>query len=341
MTAFPLPAFPPPLRRGNGQDQLNTSRTAPYLRVPERLLREYAHDPLTVGVYLAVARCSTAQQGPVPLSSADLAAWAGAPHRRDTNIARRIRRLTDDSWLIAEASRAVKPKLQPVWLPEAPWRFDSAQQGKPSSVRTIRVPLELFDSYLGRLEPKLGRTPALITRYFDRPLLDLAQLGSYALLVAGFAHPTERLRQLALAEEHIPYAPQPLTELLDRAVAGELQLGAAELASPVAPSLAGWRRLGYNALPPQLSTANGSRSGSPSGSNLAPQRIISASQYELPFRASECDIDVVNAATGDNAWDSRSLHFGVGSAGAARRQTHRPHKLETRERRRGNGRVVP
>lgn len=306
MTAFPAPAFPPPPRRGNGQNELNTLRSAPYLRVPERLLREYAHDPLTVGVYLAVTRCAMAQQRSVPLSPADLAAWAGAAHERDAGIMRRLRRLVEDGWLIAEAGRAVKARLRPAWGPGVPWNFESAQQGKPSAVRTCRMPLELFDTYLGRLEPKAGRTPALITRYFDRPLLDLCDLGSYALVVAGFALPTERLTQLALAQGSVPCAPQPLSDLLSCAVAGELLLGAAEHGSQVTPSIAGWRRLGYDVLPPNLEGRNGSPNGSPSGSHSASQRITQTSQHELPFEALECDNGVVDAAASDNAWDSRN-----------------------------------
>ena len=31
------------------------------MRVPDLLLRMYAHDPLTIGVYIAVARCAVAE----------------------------------------------------------------------------------------------------------------------------------------------------------------------------------------------------------------------------------------------------------------------------------------
>lgn len=219
---------------------------------------------------------------------------------------RRLRRLTDEGWLVAEAGRAVKARLRPTWGPEVPWNFESAQQGKPNVVRTCRVPLELFDSYLGRLEPKAGRTPALITRYFDRPLLGLSDLGSYALVVAGFALPTERLTQLALVQGSAPCAPQSLGELLGHAVAGELLPNGGDVTQSVAPSLAGWRRLGYDVLPPRLEGRNGSPNGSPSGSNSASQRITSGSQHELPFEALECDSPVVDAAASANAWDSRN-----------------------------------
>ncbi|MEI7768712.1 MAG: hypothetical protein WCI67_01925, partial [Chloroflexales bacterium] len=80
----------------------STARPAPYLRVPDRLLRAYAHDPLAVGVYLAVARSALALQAPAPLSPADLAAWGSGARTRDLTLMRRIRSLTDAGWLIAE-----------------------------------------------------------------------------------------------------------------------------------------------------------------------------------------------------------------------------------------------
>jgi hypothetical protein len=47
-----------------------------------------AHDPLAVGVYLAIARCVTAGRGPVPIPAADLAAWEGGAHGRASAIRR-------------------------------------------------------------------------------------------------------------------------------------------------------------------------------------------------------------------------------------------------------------
>jgi hypothetical protein len=219
---------------------------------------------------------------------------------------RRLRRLSNEGWLLAETGHTVKARLQPAWAPGVPWSFAAAHQGKPNAVRTYRVPLALFDSYLGRLEPRAGRTPALITRYFDRPLLDLRDLGSYALVIAGLASPTPRLAQLGLVEGAMPLAPQPLNELLARAAAGELHLSDDGTTQTVAPSMRGWQRLGHDKPSPFLGDRNESLSGSPSGSNSATQRITLPWQHELPFRALECDIDTGDSAMGTHAWDSRN-----------------------------------
>jgi hypothetical protein len=136
--------------------------------VPDRLLRDFAHDPLAVGVYLAVARCALSLRGAVPLSPADLAAWSSGARTRDLALMRRIRHLIDAGWLIATHGRSVKLHLLPSWGMGAhgialPWQFGAAQIGKPAGRRVRRVPLDLLDTYLGRLDPQPGRRPAVIT----------------------------------------------------------------------------------------------------------------------------------------------------------------------------------
>ena len=140
-------------------------------------------------MYLAVARCALALQAPAPLSPADLAAWGGGERTRDLALMRRIRSLTDAGWLIAEPGRAVKLRLRPSWGQDAdgvaqPWQLDDAQLGKPEGLRVRRVPLELLDSYLGRIDPQPGRRPALVTRY-DPGHQILAM--TVALLLVGIA----------------------------------------------------------------------------------------------------------------------------------------------------------
>lgn len=55
MTVFPVPPREPLSRCNSGQNHLDPSRAMPYLRIPERLLHTYAHNPLTIGVYVACA----------------------------------------------------------------------------------------------------------------------------------------------------------------------------------------------------------------------------------------------------------------------------------------------
>ncbi len=241
-----------PLER---DDDRGSARPAPYLRVPDRLLRTFAHDPLTVGVYLAVARCAVAAQAPAPLSPADLAAWERGVRSRDVALMRRIRRLLALGWLVAEAGRAVKLRLSPTWGDATqPWQFAVPRLGKPDAVRTRRVPLDLFDIYLGRIDPQPGRTPALLTRYFDRPLLGFTDLGIYAISQITAIPPTEALVNLGLVCESGPQLPPPLMEVLTAVADGQI-------APPVALSLQGYERLGR-----RYGSPNGSCSGSPNGS---------------------------------------------------------------------------
>ncbi len=204
-------------------------RTAPYLRVPDRLLRRFARDPLAVGVYLAVARCALTQRGAVPLSPADLAEWGSGDRGRDSAIMRRINLLLAEGWLIAKHGRAVKLRLLPTWgaaftSTQLAWDFAAAQLGKPDALRVRRVSLELFDTYLGRIDPLPGRTPALITRYFDRPLISLFDLGVYVLATLTAQQPTGQLQAVGLFDGQLPQPPRSLSTFLELAEQGELTM---------------------------------------------------------------------------------------------------------------------
>jgi hypothetical protein len=216
-------------------------RPQPYVPVPERLLRAFAHDPLAVGVYLAVARCALSTRGPIPLSPADMSDWFTGTRTRNGAILRRIRTLVATGWLIAEHGQAIKLRLLPAWAPDQPWNPDAPQVGKPTGVRVRRVPLDLLDSYVGRIDPQPGRRAALITRYIDRPLLDLTDLGTYALAALTTITPTPRLMLLGLCDTAgAPLPPQPLMMLLMEVAAGRVR----DDAGPVALSTQGRFRCG-------------------------------------------------------------------------------------------------
>lgn len=272
-TAFPSGA---PQPRPQTSDLPAPERVAPYLRVPDQLLRSFAHDPLAVGVYLAVARCAVAQQGPVPLSPADLAAWSGHAHARHLGLMRRLKVLIAAGWLVAaRPGAAVKQSFCPTWGRDAagtprPWRWEAAQLGKPVALRARRVPTELLDTYLGRLDPQPGRRPAPITRYFDRPLLDLLDIGVYALCNLVVAVPTQRLAALDLVSEGAPLPPGPVDDLLAQAAHGALLADADDGLAQVRLTPAGWRKLSTErpraGRPEANGSPSGSRNGSPSGS---------------------------------------------------------------------------
>jgi hypothetical protein len=109
----------------------------PYLLVPDPLIVAYAHDPLAVGVYVAIARLAVASKAAVPLSARDLALWMGS--RRDSDraaIMRRIVKLEEGGWVLVERSTASKHRLLPTWGRDQnhairPWRFDSSDSAPP------------------------------------------------------------------------------------------------------------------------------------------------------------------------------------------------------------------
>jgi hypothetical protein len=178
-----------------------------YVLVADSLITAYAHDPLAVGVYVAIARLTLAAKGAVPLAARDLVAWMGSDRDADrAAIMRRIVKLEKDGFLIAERAVASKHRLTPTWGRDRtgsvrPWRFEDVDSGRPPSLRGRRVPLALLDDYLGRLDPQPSQGRALISRYLTRPLLDLTDIGVYTIGLRAEIVPTPRLLHLRLHSE--------------------------------------------------------------------------------------------------------------------------------------------
>jgi hypothetical protein len=293
---------------------LAAERVRPYLRVPDRLLRSYVCDPLAVGIYIAVARCALAERATAPLSANDLVAWTGGAHHRAA-LMRRIQRLIADGWLIVAREQTVKHRLLPTWGSHCPWQLNDPKFGKPSDVRIRRVPLDLLDSYLGRCDPQPGRRPALITRYFDQPLIDLADLGAYAIAAIATVEPSQRLQQLGLLCDGEQQALLSLDDLLAAGAAGGLRMTDEGVTSIIRLSTFGWRRL--RQIPDDTDGEPDLQSGSPSGSGSGSRsRSVSGSlsrsvsgSHELSsgtvvYAFSERVKPCIREATASYAWDS-------------------------------------
>jgi hypothetical protein len=218
--------------------------------VPDGLILAFAHDPLAIGVYTAIARLAIAAKDAVPLAARDLAAWMGSDREADrAAIMRRIVRLEERGWLMITRTRASKHHLLPTWGRDRtgivrPWRLDQQDSNRPAHVRGRRVPLGLLDTYVGRLDPKPGQDHALVSRYFTRPLLDLTDMGVYVVGLRAEVAPTPRLLHLglhALAGVTLPADEQSLMEL---AAAGQLSTLVADVIVGVGLSFQGQGRLG-------------------------------------------------------------------------------------------------
>ena len=241
----------------------------PYVLIPDGLIEAHARDPLAIGVYVAVARLMLIRKGPVPLSAADLAAWMGSSDDAvQVAIMRRIAKLEQAGWLIITRTPARKHTLLPTWGPDRegsvrPWDFDQPASGRPAHLRGRRLPLALLDTYLGQLKPQQGRAPALISRYLIQPLLDLADIGVYAIQLRTEIAPTARLTHLGLTRGALP----SMRTLLAQAASGTLTTLRGGEAIGVGLTAWGYDQLGLVPPPPsQAEQEYRSLSGSVSGS---------------------------------------------------------------------------
>ena len=222
----------------------------PYVFIPDPLIVAFARDLLAVGVYVAIARLAMVAKAAVPLAARDLAAWMGSDRDADrAAIMRRIVKLEQGGWVIIERTTASKHQLLPTWGRDQagrarPWRFDTVDSGRPSHLRGRRVPLALFDDYLGRLDPQAGQGSALVSRYFTQPLLDLTDMGAYTIGLRAEIMPTPRLRHLGLHSAIGMLPPLDGRSLLEQAAAGTLTTLVGDVKVSVLPSIQGQVRLG-------------------------------------------------------------------------------------------------
>jgi hypothetical protein len=183
-----------------GKRQTNLLQTTPpahYVRVPQRLIAAAAYHPLQIGVSTLVARLFLVAQSPVPLSATDITRYDPSLSRGAAQ--RALSSLVDDGWLIASERTGQKTTYVPAWGrvngAPLPWRIGALCLDRPRHVRAVCLDLRLLDLFLGKLTPQPQRA-AVITRYVTSPLLAIADVGSYALLLGGLPSPTPSRRRL-------------------------------------------------------------------------------------------------------------------------------------------------
>jgi len=185
----------------------SASTTMPerYVRVPQRLIAAAAYYPLKVGVYSLVARLFLVAQTPVPLSAADITRYDPSLSRGAAQ--RALSSLVDDGWLIAHERAGQKSTYVPSWGringAPLPWTIGAICLDRPRHVRAICLDLRLLDLFLGKLTPHPQRGP-IITRYVTSPLLGLADVGSYALLLGGLPGATPSLIAWGVTRDEQP-----------------------------------------------------------------------------------------------------------------------------------------
>jgi hypothetical protein len=192
-------------------------RTQGYVPIPRRLVLDEQDSPLSIGLYLVVARLSQCHQEAIPVSASDIPRWDPMTHQ--ACALRALQRLVRDSWLASEVQPGRKTRYCPTWgrISDQPrlWAYDAPKLGRPPHVHTLRVDRQLLDDYLGKLTPH-ERHPAQRESWFNTPLLSLVDIGSYVLTLAGLPQTTPRLLQWGLVSDTQPQPLPPLLTLLQQ-----------------------------------------------------------------------------------------------------------------------------
>lgn len=220
-----------------------------YCPVPQRLIAELHDTPLAVGLYTLVGRLYLINQTPIPLSVPDVMRYD--PTLRRGAVIRAFNRLVSGGWLTEEARRGHKTRYTPTWgrvhgIP-LPWQIGASCLGRPRHINRLCVGRDLLDVCMGKLTPHAVQT-AVITRYVTMPTLSLADVGSYALTLAGLPHETPALRVLNIVKDG-EARPLPSEQHL-LAIMSQRPL-LPDMAQPdTALTASGTRRLGLVPLPP-------------------------------------------------------------------------------------------
>lgn len=157
--------------------------------VVQPALLDLRDNPLAIGCLIFIQRLALDKKDAVPLSVGDLIAYDPAITREQAQQA--ITRLIASNWAIKRMSEhGRKPFYLPGWGRVRgnvrPWNFAARSLGRPRRLPIYNVDIRLLDMCLGRLQPR-ARGRAVISRPVERPLLGLADIGAYALIMAGLS----------------------------------------------------------------------------------------------------------------------------------------------------------
>lgn len=219
-----------------------------YCAIPQRLLCDLHDTPVAIGIYALVARLFLIEQRPVPLSRADVQRYD--PSLKVGAVKRALDRLVDCGWLVAATPDGQrKQRYTPTWGrikgAPLPWRMDTPCLGRPRHIVRLLLDRSLLDVCMGRIIPHATQA-ATITRYVTAPALGLADIGSYALALAGMPRETAGLLRLGLVRagqaQAVPLQARLLALISQRAL---LEQAGQDLAL----TTSGTRKLGVGAAP--------------------------------------------------------------------------------------------
>ena len=220
------------------------SPLASVVAIPTNLLRSQSAD--AAGVYALIARRWLTTRAPVALSAADLARWAsgrngampgGDPLRLRIIVV--LRHLVADGWLVATTARGMTSTYIPTWGRTREgrtlaWDASAIQYGRRGTFAAIPIPM--LDACFGSYDDGAQ----IVDHSFTHPLLDLTDIGSYALAQTATVTPTARLAAFGLVSAAGNASLAPIRVLRSMAADGALHtLDAAGQRVPVDLSVTG------------------------------------------------------------------------------------------------------
>jgi hypothetical protein len=235
-----------PHDRAGSADELRARTQPSLLTIPIQLVVDLHDTPLAIGLYSLIARQYVIAKLPIPLSAPDVLRYDPALSRGA--VLRALARLISGGWIIAFQQPGHKicytPAWGRIWGSPRPWQFGTPLLGRPRRMIVVRLDPRLLDTCMGKITPHPLRT-ALVARYITQPLLGLADVGAYALVLAGYPAATEPLHRLGLLHDGnaqpLPADPHLLALASQRALVDD---AAATLTER------GLRRIGCACMPP-------------------------------------------------------------------------------------------
>lgn len=169
--------------------------------VPRNLIDDFRRTPAAIAIYALIVRLWFVSNEEVPLSASDLLRYD--PSLSYGAARRSLDQLVTDGWLVRTGS-GIKKAFLPTWgiIAGAPRLLSrtAPQLNRPHHVKTIRVDLRLLDVCVGILRPHRSHH-AVVTRYMSMPLLSLADVGAYAVALAGIPVVNQTLTQIGLLRD--------------------------------------------------------------------------------------------------------------------------------------------
>jgi hypothetical protein len=181
--------------------RLPRDQPSAYSPIPQRLITDLHDNPLAIGLYGFIARLYLVAQAPVPLSVPDVLRYD--PRLSRGAVLRALARLLAGGYVVEIAQPGRKTHYTPTWgrVGGSPLLWNMAQPclGRPRHVARLRLDRRLFDICMGKLTPHTTRA-AVVTRYVTAPVLSLADVGCYALMLAGVPRETPALLRLGVVQ---------------------------------------------------------------------------------------------------------------------------------------------